>query len=234
MAKVSYGAMVTAITGSIGGTTFQNTISGAIIRNKPNGRKSSTMKQSTQRQNPSFYINKWQALTLAQQGLWNVFAGLHPHVNSYGQSRNLTGFDWHWSVNYNLLSAGLPYIPAPPIYIAPGAVSPYTLTLSSVKIEFTFAGIVVQPNTAYIVNLTFRRTSGALQNRSLYRRMEVIVVGGFAALNETVKWNSYFGASWATTPSGSKVILSGMIQPFDTRSGVSGAGLFASAEIIFP
>jgi len=102
MARVTYGALITELAGSIGGITFQKNGSGNIARLKPNMPMISSPAQAEQQYKLSSLVAQWAALTLIQQTSWNDFAAAHDHINEFGETKTLNGFQWFMSCNLNL------------------------------------------------------------------------------------------------------------------------------------
>ena len=84
MAKVTYGALVTEINGSIGGITFQTNRAGTIARIRPASFRSRTGKQNTEIANFTSLIAGFSALTLAQKQAWDTFASVHTKETKFG------------------------------------------------------------------------------------------------------------------------------------------------------
>ena len=67
MARVKFGSLVTEISGSIGGSTFQRNSFGNTLRNKPNPIRSRTAAQLSIRQYMKQAHAGWTALTAAER-----------------------------------------------------------------------------------------------------------------------------------------------------------------------
>lgn len=125
MARVQYGAMITELTGSIGGTTFQRNRSGNIARTRSGTPKSITPLQSQAETTLMVSLKNWQNLTLAEQIAWDVFAIANNKTDRFGTVKVLTGLNWFTSVNISLELVGLVTITVPPVF---GVTLPYNLT----------------------------------------------------------------------------------------------------------
>lgn len=73
MARIKYGALVSDISGSIGSSTFQKSLYGNTLRNKPRPRLSSSSSQQYCRNTMQIVHQAWQALTDAQRRQWNQY-----------------------------------------------------------------------------------------------------------------------------------------------------------------
>lgn len=102
MARVTYGPLITAFSGSIGGITFQRNSSGNIARMRPAPPVVSSALQAAQQARLITTVNYWSKLTCPQKALWNQFAIDHPRTNDWGEIHTLNGLEWFMSVNLNL------------------------------------------------------------------------------------------------------------------------------------
>ena len=138
MARIQFGALITEITGSIGGFTFQKNRSGSIVRLRPSGTKKVSEKQSVQRAKHLSFLSLWQNLTFLQKSSWNDFAVLHPKINSFGQEKVLSGLNWFESVNQNLQAIGQSIVSVPPVYALPTAPENYVFIVSATEFKIIF------------------------------------------------------------------------------------------------
>ncbi len=92
MARVQYGSIITNISGSLGGHTFQENAYGKTVRNKPIPLRPTTEDQLAMRR---YFINSqnaWQNLTTLQVNTWNTFASLHPWYSKHNPSSKLSAY----------------------------------------------------------------------------------------------------------------------------------------------
>jgi len=73
MARVKYGSLVTDISGSIGGSTFQRSSYGNTLRNKPIPTRATSPAQLLVRQYMKQAHDAWTALTAAERTQWQQF-----------------------------------------------------------------------------------------------------------------------------------------------------------------
>ena len=117
MAIVLTGSIVTSIKGSVGGTTFQSSAAGLVMRNKPKPVGKGSNKQLQQRNIIAQLTYYWSNLTDAQRQVWSSLA---IYVNGTGKTNNQnnsanTGKTQFFAVNSWLLIYGKPYIVTPTI-----------------------------------------------------------------------------------------------------------------------
>jgi hypothetical protein len=91
MARIKYGSLITDISGSIGGTTFQRSGSGSIIRNKPIPIRSKTASQMKIRSYMMEAHNKWLTLTDERRLQWNRFPAFSGIKNKNDKNTYMSG-----------------------------------------------------------------------------------------------------------------------------------------------
>lgn len=119
MARVILSGMVSAVKGSISGTTFQGSAYGQIMRNKPIPLKSSNASQSNIRLIQSQLNYQWAALTDAQRASWNG------KVNTFYR----TAKQAYMGANFYLLFNGITLIESPAYNVTPSPIAPYSIEL---------------------------------------------------------------------------------------------------------
>jgi hypothetical protein len=140
MARIVY--TLGQLKGSIGGLTFQNNSSGAIVRQRPQPAKGITTKQSNTHVNHIKWLYEWQQLSQAQRNLWNVYANTWTKINKFGEVKKLTGLNWFETSNYHIQSIGESILQSPPAHDLPQ-------TPPSFNIEITDTIIYLVMNEAH-------------------------------------------------------------------------------------
>lgn len=127
MAIITTSALVSNISGSINGSTFQRGNGGLIMRNKPSVIGSKTLNQNPQRLNLAYLTTVWEGFTDAQRKTWQDYANF---INGVGiTNRNnrsgSSGKNQFIAINSWLLIYNKPILDAP-TFLAPLApISPY-------------------------------------------------------------------------------------------------------------
>jgi hypothetical protein len=93
MARIQYSGLVTAINGSVGGTTFQTNKYGFTVKNKANMVHPRTSLQSNQKLALSVAITRWRALSSPQRSLWDSWALAYPQYAKHNPTAQLSGFN---------------------------------------------------------------------------------------------------------------------------------------------
>lgn len=99
MARIIYSGLVTKISGSVGGTTFQANAYGFTVKNKANMIRPNTPSQNKAKIILSVCTKGWGSMTNAERLNWNTFAGVVPQYAKHNPSSVLSGFAafvrWH-------------------------------------------------------------------------------------------------------------------------------------------
>jgi len=197
MARVTYGALITELAGSIGGITFQRNSSGNTARLKPNMPVNSSVNQQSQQIRLSRIIPAWNALTAAQKTGWENFAAAHVHVNEWGETKTLNGFQWFASCNINLLLLPQAMITAAPAWTAIAAIANFTLVADAANFDLDWTPDI--DITGY--RLIIYATPPIRQSTMKLRRSTFIIRkydgGVINILAIETQYASIFGVTWA-------------------------------------
>ena len=132
MALVKFGAGITQMSGSIGGTTFARNRSGnyARARTKPVNPRSAL--QALVKAAISLMTVRWaETLSGAQRIAWNLYASNVGSKNKLGETINLSGFNHYIRSNSLLSRSGLAIVDDAPItFELPAADPTFAITAS--------------------------------------------------------------------------------------------------------
>ena len=225
MARVEYGAMITEITGSVGGFTFQKNKSGNIVRSRPKTFKNSTSKQTIAQSLHITFLSNWQNLSLVNKILWNDFAALNTKTNAFGEVKALTGLNWYESINQNRLKMGLSLFEAPPVHALPIGVGTYTVDLNLVTLEITFTPTFSPVGTDLCIWTTqpVSRVSDSL--RSEFRQTLLVTGDNYANIDLTSAWESTHSIPWPPSAQTNCFQIGIMVQTCLQASGICSVGL---------
>lgn len=106
MAKVKYGEMISAMSGSINGTTHSRNRGGAYMRNRSIPVNPQTVAQMAIRAILAALSSAWRGLTPAQRNGWNSATGNFPVTDQFGDQRELSGHQLFVRLNSNLQQIG--------------------------------------------------------------------------------------------------------------------------------
>jgi hypothetical protein len=129
MAKFTPGPMVSAISGSQGGTTFSRNPYGAYTRTRAIPTVSTTQAATNAKARFTTASQAWNGLTAAQRLSWEGWAAQNPVVDALGQQQQLKGNAAYIRINALLDYAGESPLSAPPITDPPTALTDLSQTL---------------------------------------------------------------------------------------------------------
>ena len=113
MARLKLSALVNQINGSVGGSTFQQGVSGQIMRTKPIPRKSSSVEQSAMRSATAQAQRAWQFSNEFTKNSWTSFSSYANFRQKKDNTRVLTGQQLFLSINIIRILHGLDIIEEP-------------------------------------------------------------------------------------------------------------------------
>ncbi len=188
MARIQLGALITDISGSIGGFTFQKNRSGRIIRSRGGTFKSSTPKQTISQSAHTTAIARWMELSFAEKELWNLFAIANTKVDKFGNVRTLSGLNWFESINATRLCFGLSLLLAPPIFSLPASPPAYDFTASATQLLIDFNPPFEPVDTGLKIWTTPPLTTITNSLQSQYRLTKCIQSASYDVLDITADW----------------------------------------------
>jgi hypothetical protein len=149
MARVIYGAFITDIRGSMGGTTFQANKHGFTGRNKPSMKKPSGNDVSFIQSNLANVTHIWQSMTDAQRNVFDTFATTFPQYSKKNPTSQLSGYEVFLMWNCTRLAVGTNVSIAPSIVgLTLPSVAP-TLVRSGGSLLFNLHEVSIDPDAAW-------------------------------------------------------------------------------------
>lgn len=225
MALIQYGALVSAIKGSINGTTFSNNSAGTITKNRLTGRRSLTTSQSGALSFSKIITIAWNDLTPLQKLDFNNYASLHIFVDRYGVTKTLNGFQWFKILCYNSYYFTGNLITSPPAYSTSPVLPSFSLTLGVTKIQLDWS-IPIDTGTTNIFMFStppIRATSNLFL--SAYRLTSLNGLDVSSSFDFTSKWEQTHGLNYASIASDAKLNINVLVVPVNAVSFVSGLGV---------
>ena len=101
MALVQAGAIITEISGKLGGQTFGNGRQGIYLKNTGNYITNNSIKANAQKNKLVSITSRWKLLTSDQRVGWDELATELPYVDRFGNTRYYSGFSMFTKINYN-------------------------------------------------------------------------------------------------------------------------------------
>ena len=121
MAKFTAGPFVSAVSGSIGGTTFSRNRGGQYTRARAVPVTSTSVEALAAKARLATASVAWQGLTAGQRDAWAFWATANPSINTLGNSIILTGQQAYVGNHTRTALAGVAALAAPPVIAAPNA-----------------------------------------------------------------------------------------------------------------
>lgn len=234
MARIVYGGIITELTGSIGGFTFQRNRSGTIVRLRPTGQKKVSDIQTEKQALHTTILANWQGLSLANKTLWNDFASLHTKTNSFGQTKTLSGLNWYESINQNLTAISEANIDTPPVFTLPVAPGNFAFIFSSTELKITFLPVFNPSNESLLIRATqpLSVSSQALQKD--FRLIKVVNTPPFSTIDLKTDWENYFNIPYPPASSLDCFNIAIMVQTVEKTSGLASVGVISLGRINEP
>lgn len=226
MAKVEYGAIVTGLTGSVGGWTFSRNASGSIVRGRGSNRKLPTVLQAPQRTNLNDLAVGWSGLLLSQQQSWNTFAANNTFQNKAGQNKSLTGFQVYIRLNNNLTVMGGTPLVLPPARITPIAATVVSLNIRPSGMEVGITGGFDTVNSRVFLYATPVIKRSSLSFNGQLRFMGSYTLPGSLLIDFTTDWENVFNQSWPVNGVSESTRIGVLAVAVDLLTGQQSAGSY--------
>lgn len=201
MATAKYGAIITDIKGSVGGTTFKGTRAGAVLQNKithaPAGAASGKITKADAGRainNFSTITRAWRTIPTDAQLAWNSFAPSYPFKNKFGEDYTASGFQCFVSLNQNIITVNGTILEEPPDLETIPPTPDYT-----VQIDIGGGTITVNydnDNTDwyFVIYMTRPLPDGKQPNKRDYRLVAVITTNGSVSEHINEQYTKVFGS----------------------------------------
>jgi len=139
MALIKLGAMVSELSGSIGGSTFARNRTGAYVRNRSIPVQPNTTRQQQVKSIMQQVVHHWQELLSdSERDQWKTYAAQISWNNVFGDEAKLTGYNHFVRTNTARLLCGLEIVEAgPAVFTLPEADSTLSVAASAATQELT-------------------------------------------------------------------------------------------------
>jgi hypothetical protein len=165
MARIIYSGLVTKISGSVGGTTFQANAYGFTVKNKANMVKPNSPTQNKAKLILSVITKGWNQMDDSGRNNWNTFAGVVPQYAKHNPSSVLSGFAayvrWHVALYQNQALTG-PIVSTP--NLTPPILDTATFTLVNAAGVLTLNPAFNHGDENWGVNISLSRPFSVSQN----------------------------------------------------------------------
>lgn len=232
MARVTYGALVTELAGSIGGITFQKNSSGNIARLRSKKPLNPTQEQSNNQVAITQLVAYWSTISQANKDTWNVLAAAHNHFTPWSEEKTLNGFQWFLSCNRNMYILGLSPYPTAPAYVSVDPGPAFTISLSATYIKLVFDSPVTLTTENIIIYATPPIRHSSIKLRRPLILLNILPVGVYSEVDLTSDYESAFNLTWADIYSSSVLNIILRNKLVKLASGLSGIFTSQIAQII--
>lgn len=234
MAKVVFGAGITAIRGSIGGWTFHKNRSGNIIRLRGQASRESSEKQTRAHETHQRFLTEFQRLGEPSKILWDDFATTFVKVDKFGEDKTLTGQNWFEAINQVRVLIGESILQIPPAHDLPIAVPEIDLLIDETSIKLDVQTGIDFTDTAFIIRTTspFTRTTNSI--RSALRLTKVLDQAVSGIIDITTDWEVTHNIPYPPSTEALCIKISSMIQTVNKNSGITSPGLIISDDLRIP
>jgi len=107
MARIKTSGLISDISGSVSGMTFQKGVSGLVLRKKPIPLKIDSASQHKQRNAITFLQSKWALLTTGERNKWKYFLSWSNQSQKHNQHLLISGYQLYLKYQSARLLAGL-------------------------------------------------------------------------------------------------------------------------------
>ncbi|MCP6727558.1 MAG: hypothetical protein KJI69_06120 [Patescibacteria group bacterium] len=231
MARVQFGAGITAIRGSIGGWTFHKNRSGNIIRLRGQASRESSEKQTRAHEKHQRFLTEFQRLGESSKILWDDFATTFTKTDKFGEDKTLTGQNWFESINQVRELIGETILEIPPARDLPIAVPVIELLIDETSIKLNVETGIDFTNTAFLIRTTSPFTRTTTSVRSALRLTRVLDQAVSGIIDITADWEDTHGIPYPPSTIAVCIKISSMIQTVNKTSGITSPGLILSDDL---
>lgn len=231
MAIIQLNGIISNIKGSIGGVTFSNVRAGIALKKRSVGKKSVNSKQLTALNTNKSSASTWRAMSYGDRENWNLFASVYSHVNRYGQTITLTGFNWFTLINTNRVLLGQPVSSVVPSYVVPDAIPSVFVTMSATSVVVTWSTPIDSSTTNILVFASVPSRSQALYNRGGYKLLNIGAISYDVSFDITTAWEYATGLVYADVVSPGGFNINVLIVPVSKISYITGVGQSSTSQL---
>lgn len=234
MAIVQLGPVVTGIKGSIGGTTFSANRAGTVAKQRLTGKRkmSISQAQAISFANQITYI--WNQLPLANKELFNEYAIANTFTDRYGQTKQLTGFQWYKQLcQASGYFAGLG-LTEPPAYSLPAALPAITFGFNGAVMLVEWAEPIDTGELYVDLYATPPTRGAAVTQRGLFRRLDIRSLDYSESFDIQSKYVDVFGDVFGTYDPAQRFNINVFAFPVSRTSYNNGTYQAATSQLTPP
>lgn len=226
MARIKLSEVVTDIRGKVGGTVFQKTRYGHMLRTIPRGRNKQSFYQQCNRSKFQFIVRSWRTLTEAQKEAWNNAVSDWTFENVFGDTVTPTGSLLFNRLNLNVMNVGQSLLTdVPAVTVVPE--TPEVYLVIDEENEKIFLDLETDPlneNIYLIVECTKPIMDGTFNAKSKLRRLNYYTTLGTGAILDIT---SDYTNRFAGNPFNEDFVIYCRIKLIDKRNGLTSVPVIA-------
>lgn len=198
MAIFKTGAIIGAISGTVGGVNFANPRGSKVVRRARRASANKTQPQMLIQARMATLISLWRRKPIEEQDAWRAAASQNPYPNRLGQSRQISGFQFFLKENMPFepnIIAGIAEEkkPLPPTSVSTQVIATTTFTstvTSGIVVTFTDLQSPGGYGGGFFGRLLYRTTPIKFTNT--YRSIGIASRAGNGTINLSTIWQTVF------------------------------------------
>jgi hypothetical protein len=230
MALVQTSELISAIKGSIGGTTFSMNRAGLVAKKRLTGKKSMSSQQRVALNTSMSATHAWNQLSFSRKGVFNAYALANEYTDRYGVIKPLTGYQWFKQLSQTSAFFTGNQLVTPPSYAIPAALPGFSVVMISDNISVVWdTPIDTSELYIYLYATAPIRGKSALQ-RGQYRFLDVRSLDYSTSFSILTQWNQAFGLTYESITSGANFYINVLIYAIERTSFNSGIAVTATGS----
>ena len=169
MAIIKTSGLISSIRGKVGGSIFQLSRSGNILKSLTIPVNRRTLLQNKTRNNTFIILQKWLGLSDAQRTVWSAYVQYNPILQKNGLNLHITGHQAFIKFNSYRLEYNLPFLIAPIFNKCDLTPITITITTNGVVLTATIDRPLISAEEFAILFLTVRFPSSVNNPGSRYK-----------------------------------------------------------------
>lgn len=193
MALITYTALVSSLRGRYAGTQFRtNQLGGSgtfhpqPVKSHSKLTKADAGRMGAPKRNVTFVSQYWRTLSGSAQNGWKALASVTPHVNKYGNSVYLSGFQYFLMVNLKLVSNEQTILDEAPV---PGEL--FLLTSWGTTWDLSLSEFFINLNDVAPANFVCTVYAGVQRNPGSGVRTRNLKLMGVTAIASSTEFNIF-------------------------------------------
>lgn len=180
MAVLKLSALVTRISGKIGGSVFAKTSNGQVVKKNTYSQPQFSPSQTIAQQKIQRASSSWLTLSESQKNDWLAITNDYPFYNKVGEVSYYGGYQLFLKLNNNLIVAGLPIIKNAPVFDAVnyGNWLSWFMTISSLCLQLD--GLVIGQKIIFYG--TEALSTEATDTNKIYRKITTFTISAVSEI----------------------------------------------------